>query len=198
MQRKGFAVGAGVLLALSCWVGAEALGQQGSSPSPQTKESEIGGQKVKLVKTGQAVRKKLIFSVYSVASYIQEGVKVRTAQELIDVDCPKELHLTMLRTVSGTDMADSLVSILRQNHPSPAFDAEAKALADKIRSGAANNGDHILITHIPKVGLHFKRVGGEEILIRNVAFSKAMWENYFGKHNVSEDVKSGLLSSLER
>jgi len=198
MQRKGIAVGAGVLLALSCWGAAEALGQKGSGSFPQSKESEIGGQKVKLVKTGQAVRKKLIISVYSVAGYIQEGVKVRTAQDLIDVDCPKVLHLTMLRTVSGADMAESLVSILRQNHPAPAFDAEAKALADKIRSGSAQNGDHILITHIPKVGLHFKRVGGEEILIRNVAFSKAMWENYFGKHNVGEDVKSGLLSALER
>jgi hypothetical protein len=48
------------------------------------------------------------------------------------------------------------------------------------------------------VGLHFKRVGGEETLIRDVAFSKALWENYFGKHNVSEEVKSGLLSLLEK
>jgi hypothetical protein len=198
MRCKGFAVGVGLFLALSCWSGAEAFAQNGSAAFPPTREIEIGGQKVRLVKTGQAVRKKLVFSVYSVASYVQEDVTVRNAQELIDVDCPKVLHLIMLRTVSGADMADSLLSILRQNHPAPAFAGEARALADKMRSSTAQNGDHILITHIPKVGLHFKHVGGEEILIRNAAFSRAMWECYFGKHNVGEDVKRGLLSSLEK
>jgi hypothetical protein len=198
MCHKSLTLGVGVLLALLCWRGTEALGQNGPDAFPETKESEIGGQKVRLVKTGQAVRKKLLFSVYSVAGYVQEGVKVRSAQDIIEVDCPKVLHLTMLRSVSGTDMAESLLTVLRQNHPAPAFTAEAKALTDKMRSGTAQNGDHILIAHVPKVGLHFKRVGGEEILIQNVAFSKAMWESYFGKHNVSEDVKSGLLSSLKK
>jgi hypothetical protein len=196
MRRYRFAMGAGLVLVLSCWNGLEALGQSGSDAYPQVKESEIGGQKVKLVKTGQAVRKKLIFSVYSIASYVQEGVKVRTGQDLIDADCPKVLHLTMLRNVSGSDMSESLMSILRQNHPAPEFNAEAKSIADLMRSSTAQTGNHILITHVPQVGMHFKRIGGEELLIRNVAFSKAMWENYFGKHNVGEDVKSGLLSSL--
>ena len=198
MGRLGFTFALGACLAISFSSESAALGQKSADPYPQTKESEIGGQKVKLVKTGQAVRKKLIFSVYSVACYVQEGVKVQSAKDIVDADCPKVLHLVMLRSVTGKEMGQSLLGILRQNHPSPAFDAEAKSLAEKMYAGQAELGEHLLITHIPKVGLHFQRVGGEEILIRNVAFSKALWENYFGKHNVGEDVKTGLMSLIQK
>ena len=136
--------------------------------------------------------------VYSVACYVQEGTKIRNAKEMVDADCAKVLHLIMLRPVTGKSMAESLFTLLRENHPAPAFASEAKALREKMISGDADLGDHFLITHVPKVGLHFQRVGGEEVLIRDVAFSKALWENYFGKHNVGEDVKNGLLSLLAK
>ena len=182
-----------VLAVLSCGQ-ATTCAQKGTDPYPHRKESDIGGQKVKLIKTGQAIRKKTIFNVYSIACYVPEGEKLRTAKEMIDADCPKVLHLVMLRQVSGKSMSESLVSTFRANHPAPAFDKEIQALREKMILGDANLGDHFLITHIPKVGLRFQQVGGEDIVIRDVAFSKAMWENYFGKHNVGEEVKNGLLS----
>ena len=171
---------------------------QNKSDFPNSKQIRIGSQNVKMVKTGQAVRKKLIFSVYAVANYVQDNVNVRTAEDVINTDCPKVLHLVMFRTVSGENMANSLIAILRKNHPAPAFANETKALAALIRSGSAEKGDHILLTHIPQVGLHFKHVGGREILIRNVVCSRAIWEIYFGRNNVSEDVKKGLLSQVQK
>jgi hypothetical protein len=191
MRSTSYAIVAGAILML-CWAGAEALGQE----FLQAKQADIGGKRVNLVMTGQAVRKKAFFSVYAIAGYVEQGAKVRTAQELVDADCPKMLHLVMLRTVSGADMADALLAILRQNHPAPAFAQESRMVADLMRSGAAQSGDHILVTHIPQVGMQFERVGGEKVLIRNIAFSKAMWENYLGRYNVSEDVKRGLTSGL--
>ena len=198
MLRNGLVSCAGVVLVILCCSQAVAQPQKGTEPYPHKKESEIGGQKVTLVKTGQAIRKKTIFNVYSVACYVQEGTKIRTAKEMVDADCSKVLHLIMLRTVTGKSMSESLVTILRQNHPAPAFAREVQALREKMITADANLGDHFLITHVPKVGLHFKHVGGEDIVIRDVAFSRAMWENYFGKHNVGEEVKTGLLSLLAK
>jgi hypothetical protein len=31
-----------------------------------------------------------------------------------------------------------------------------------------------------------------------VEFSQAVWENFFGKHNVGEDIKQALLSRLPK
>jgi hypothetical protein len=187
-----------IVLALLYLCDVNAHAQKGADPHPHRKESDIGGQKVKLVKTGQAIRKKAIFNVYSVACYVEEGAKIRTAKEMVDADCPKMLHLVMLRAVTGKSMSESLVSILRQNHPAPAFAKELQALREKMITADANLGDHVLIIHVPKVGLKFQRVGDDEVVIRDVAFSKALWENYFGKHNLGDEVKNGLLSLVAK
>src|SRR6478736_899645 len=132
MRPVRLMLGTCALLAFGCLGAASAQEQKGAEAFPKTIEREIGGKKVKLVKTGQAVRKKLIFSVYSVACYVQEDAKIRTAKEMISADCPKVLHLIMLRDVTGKSMSESLLSILRQNHPAPAFAAEAKSLKEKL------------------------------------------------------------------
>jgi len=40
-----------------------------------------------------------------------------------------------------------------------------------------------------------RREGKEEVLIRNVEFSRAVWNNYFGENNCSEVVKRALVSN---
>ena len=159
-------------------------------------EKKIGEQTVRLQLTGSAVRTKSIFKVYTIDSYVEAGVKVRTAEELMDADAPKLLHLVMLRNVSGPEMSDAFVSLLRANHPEPAFEDEVKSVATLLRNRNVHKGDEIWFSHIPKVGIQCHL--GEDMthLVRNVAFSKAVWGNYFGKHNVGEHVKKGLLSRL--
>src|SRR5207249_3415452 len=122
--------------------------------------------------------------------------KVRTAEELAASDAAKRLHLVFLRSVGGREMAQTFRAVLRQNYPEPAFADEVKQLSDLFERTSAQRGDQVLITHIPKVGLHCRRVDREELLIKNVDFSRAVWENYFGKRNGSEAVKQGLLSEL--
>ncbi len=161
-------------------------------------ESQIGGRPVKLVLTGSAVRTKSIFKVYSVDSYVEQGCGIRTAQDMISSDRPKQLHLVMLRAVAGADMADAFVAHLRANHPEPEFAAEVKKVADLLRSRTSEKGDEIWFSHVPNVGFEFRAPGGMTGTVANVAFSKAVWENYFGKHNVGEHVKAGLLSRLPK
>ncbi len=162
----------------------------------ETIENKIGDRQVKLMLTGSAVRSKGIFKVYTVGSYIEQGVRIRTARELVVADRPKQMHLCMLRNVAGPDMADAFVAVFRSNHPEPAFNEEVKTVAKILSGQTAHKGDDIWFTHIPKIGFQCQSSAGIAHLVRNVEFSKAVWENYFGQNNVGESVKLGLLSRL--
>jgi hypothetical protein len=162
---------------------------------PETIASKVGKEDVKLARTGAAVRHRGRFRVYAIASYLKQGVKVRSAEELIAADAPKQLHLVMLRFVPARAMADAFQSALRQNHPQPAFAEELKTVTDLFQKASLDKGQHVRLTHIPKVGLRCERDGGQ-VLIRNVEFSRAIWEIYLGKTNVEEGVKRGLISDL--
>jgi hypothetical protein len=168
---------------------------QGDSP-PDTIESKIGERKVQMVLTGSAVRTRSIFKVYEIKCYIEKGHGIRTAADMIRADAPKQLHLVMLRGIPGPEMADAFSNMLRLNHPAPAFAEEVKTVADILRSRTAKKGDEIWFTHVPRVGFEWRVPGGMVHLIRNVDFSRAVWENYFGKHNAGEHVKQGLLARL--
>jgi hypothetical protein len=161
-------------------------------------DCNIGGRQVKMMLTGSAIRTKSIFKIYAIDSYVEQGLKIRTAHDMIAVDGPKQLHLLMLRSVAGPDMAEAFTSMLRSNHPAPAFDEEVNTVAGILRAQTANKGDEIWFTHIPKVGFQCRASGGMSHLVPNVEFSKAVWENYFGKHNVGDNVKRGLLSRLAK
>jgi len=190
MSRKALGVS---LLAVGVLTIAEAVHAGGTII-----ESKIGDKRVKMVLTGSAVRIKRIVKVYNIESYMAEGLKIRTGEELAAADQPKQLHLTFLRTVGGAEMADAFVSLLRANHPEPAFAEEVEALAQLLRKHTVRKGDHVWLTHVPEVGLHCQVVGGTEHLIKGVEFSKAVWGNYFGKYNAGENVKRGLVALLPR
>jgi hypothetical protein len=177
---------------------APAQGGGGGALFPAMMEATIGEEKVTLVRTGTALRKKGIFKVYSVASYIEDGAKVTTAKELIDSDHPKRMHLHFLRGVSGSEMASAFRTIFRANHPEPKFKEEFTAMMDMFQKSSVSRGDNVYLIHVPKVGLVCKRPGRADVMFKNVEFSKAVWENYLGRFNPGEEVKQGLISELPR
>jgi hypothetical protein len=194
-RSKVLAVG----LVLACAAGAvaaELVGVHGSSTQfTTTMDWTVNDKSVKMVLTGTALRQKFFVNVYAVAGYVEEGAGVKTAEELAAADCPKQLHLVMERTVAGPDMAEAFRSGIRQNYPAPAFADEITTLVDKLQSWTAVRGDHIYLTHLPGVGLQIK-AGREEFVIRNPAFTRAVWDVYFGKNNIGEGIKKGLTSRL--
>jgi hypothetical protein len=172
-----------------------------SVPGSSTKywsevEASIGGRAVKMTLTGVALRTKLIVNVYAVGSYVQQGVKVASAEELAAVDCAKRLHLYMERTVDGKDLAEAFRAAIRLNHAEPAFNDELTTLVQYLRNTSAQKGEHIFLTHVPGVGLHCSLAGKADFLIKNVAFARAVWEIYLGKKNLGENIKKGLVSRL--
>jgi hypothetical protein len=159
-------------------------------------DAAIGGKAVKLGLTGVALRTKLLVNVYAIASYVEKGAPVSSPEALAQADCPKRLHLAMERSVDGKDMAEAFRAALRLNHPEPAFAEEMNQLLQFMRSCAMRKGEHAFLTHVPGIGLQINVAGKADFLIKNVAFSQAVWEMYLGKKNVGEAIKRGLTSRL--
>jgi hypothetical protein len=176
---------------------AELVGVPGSGTRyPAEFETSVGGKPVKLTLTGTAVRTKLIVNVYALASYVQPGTGIKSGEALADADVAKRLHLIMERTVDGKDMGEALRVAIRASHPEPEFNEEMTSLVQYMRSSTARKGDHIYLTHVPGIGLQINVAGKADFLIKNVAFSKAVWEIYLGKKNIGDAIKKGLTSRL--
>jgi hypothetical protein len=188
-----------VVLAIGASVmAADLVGVPGSGTKYLSEvDATVGGKSVKLTLTGTAMRTKYILNVYAIGSYVQQGAKVKTAEELASVDCPKRLHLVMERTVDGKDMAEALRVAIRANYAEPAFNDEVTTLVQFMRSSVARKGDHITLTHVPGIGLNCSIAGKAEFMIKNEKFSRAVWDIYLGKNNVGENIKKGLVSRIE-
>ncbi len=197
MFSRGVMVLAVAALAAGGVPAAELVGVHGTSTRfTSTMEATVGDKPVRLLLTGAAVRQKVFVNVYAVASYVQEGVAVRTPERLAEVDCVKRLHLVMERAVDGKDMAAAFQAAIRANYPESAFAAEVEQLTRMMQGDAAKKGDHIFLTHQPGVGLHCNMPGRADFTIRNPAFSRAVWDIYLGKNNLGEGIKKGLVSRV--
>jgi hypothetical protein len=163
---------------------------------PAHMESSATGKAVKLRLTGTAMRSKLILNVYSIGCYVDESATVRSAEELVSADCLKRLHLVMERTVDGNSLAEAFRSAVRMNHAAPAFNTEVDALVGYMKTTSVRKGEHIVLTHVPGVGLHIAVAGKADFLIRNVKFAQAVWEIYLGKNNLGAHIKKGLPARL--
>src|SRR5687768_7094027 len=163
-----------------------------------TIQSKIGERTVRMALTGTAVRTKRIFKVYNINSYLEEACPIRTPEELANADVAKQLNLIMLRNVEGPEMADAFLTAIRANYAAPAFDAELAKLTGLMRARAPRKGDAIWLTHVPGKGFQYQVVGEESHLIPSVDFSKAVWNIYFGKNNLGENIKRGLTARLSQ
>ncbi|MGE3804229.1 MAG: chalcone isomerase family protein [Gemmataceae bacterium] len=187
-----------ILVGSSSLLAAELVAVPGSNVQyPTPIESTVGTKQVKMVLTGTALRKKFFFSIYAIGSYVQEGVQVISADEMATKDVAKQLHLVMERDVTGQQMADAFVEAIRLNHPEPEFQEEIKVLKQYLESFDVRKGEHVWLTHVPGVGLDINIVGKQGIQIQNVKFSVAIWEIYFGKRNLGDSIKNGLVSRLK-
>lgn len=181
----------------SAALAAELVGVDGSDTQYATPiAAKVSGKDVNLRLTGTALRKRFLFSVYTLGSYVHEGVAVHSAEEVVAADCPKRLHLVMQRDVNGPDMAEAFRAAVRLNYPEPAFNDELAQLAAFMQPLTAQKGDHVWLTHVPGVGLHVQVVGKTEIVIRGVPFARAVWEIYLGPNNLGQEIKKGLTSRL--
>jgi hypothetical protein len=159
-------------------------------------ESKINDKPVKLVLTGAAVRKKVVFKVYTIGSYVEAGAKVTSAEGLASADCPKQLHLVMERDVDGKEMAEAFVKAIRASRGNDAFPDEINSLTDMMKKLEVKKGDHIWLTNVPKKGLACDVAGKQSFTIENADFAQAVWEIYLGKNCIDDDIRKALVSRL--
>src|SRR5262245_33261935 len=95
---------------------------------PAAIETTVAGKNVKMVLTGTAMRKRFLVNVYALASYVQDGSKVASADDLASLTNLKRLELVMERDVGGKDMAEAFETAIRANYPLPMFADEMKML----------------------------------------------------------------------
>jgi Chalcone isomerase-like len=150
--------------------------------------SNVAGKQVTLVLTGTALRKKYFVNVYTIGSYVQEGIAVRTPEELSAINCAKSLHLVM--------EAEAFRVAIHQNYAVSQFADEINTLVQCISAQDVHKGDQVWLTHIPGVGLYVNLVGKTDVLIKNLQFSQAVWDIYLGKNNLGDAIKKGLVSRL--
>lgn len=158
--------------------------------------SRIGDKPVRLVLTGTALRTKYRFRVYTIGSYVQEGIKVVDADGLVRVDAIKQLHLIFERDVDGATMAKSFRESIGMSHPAPAFAAELTRLERYFVAHPVKQGDHIRLTNIPGTGLVVQMNAQRGMVIPGAEFARAAWETYLGRKNLGVAIKSGLTSRL--
>lgn len=184
------------LLALSgLAVGADENVTADGIPFPTTLEKKVGGTPTKLKLTGAGVYEKQTLKYCAVASYVQDGVTVKDAGQLVVEDCPKVLHLVMLRNVNGRDLHEAITDGIGRTDPSAAVKKEMKRFANRFRTKNTRKGDHIWMINVPGVGLRCN-FAGDAFTIKNVEFARAVWSNYFGTKNIGEQLKKDLASRL--
>ncbi|MGL4465556.1 MAG: chalcone isomerase family protein [Planctomycetia bacterium] len=163
---------------------------------PVAVEQSIDGKLVPMTLTGTAVRKKAIFNVYSIGSYLAKGSTVKSADELPAADVPKMLHIVLAREVTGKDIAVGLQGSIAANYPNGEFKDELNALLTYLGDKTIRKGDSVRMSNVPGVGLECIVGDGAPLLIESPKFSTAFWEIYFGRQNLGAAVKDGLSSRL--
>lgn len=192
------------LLAVLTWVPhASAQSQLKVKGSKKTFPSAIKQKhekkQIPLRCTGVALREKVWFNVYVIASYVQEDATPKDAAALAKADVWKVLHLQLERNVDGDDMSEAFVEAIRSNYPKESqFKAEIARMNAFFADKECKENQSIRFVWQPKVGVSVLLPGCKPLLFKSTGFAQAIWEIYLGKKNVGKDIKAGLIKRLKK
>jgi hypothetical protein len=178
---------------------AEPVAVKGSATKYPTAVSATVGQKTyRLNLTGVGLRTKLGFGVYAIGSYLEDGARVRTAEELMKTDAVRALHLVMERDVQPREFVDAFKTAIGKNHPADKFQDEFAELMKAVGDRPLKKGDQIVLVAAPATGVRIQIVGKVDVSFKNAAFTEALWEVYLGAKPLDEKLKKGLVEMLAR
>lgn len=196
MQQFVFAALFGAAL-VSPALAAEGLPVPGSNVKfPAVVTVQHGQQTVTLKATGTALRTRAIFSVYAIASYLQDGNTAKTADDVARAEAVKMMYIVMERTVSGKDFIDAVKTAVGKSHPADKFAAEFTQLNEVLGDKSAAKGDHVSLTYLPGTGLRVQIIGKADLTVKGAEFGRAVWEVYLGAKPIDDGMKAGLVSQL--
>lgn len=163
---------------------------------PPSVEVPVKDRNVKLGLTGVGLRTRVGLRVYAVASYVQDGTPVRTAEDVVKADAVRMLHLVMERTVEPADFIGAIKDAMAKSYPADKFAAEFKQLTEAVGDTAAKKGDHVTLLSVPGAGVRVRLADKVDVTVKGADFARALWEVYLGPKPVDEVLKKGLVGML--
>ncbi len=185
--RTGY-FSAGVFLLLasaSLLVGGEVAGVKMSD------SATVEGKTLRL--NGMGLRKKLIFKVYVAGLYLEHSSK--DASQILSSDQVKSIHLHMLRSISGSELSDTIGEAFWKNAGPSKSTLEARLQKLKGMFPSVVSGDLIVLTYVPGRGTLVSAKGQEKGIVEGKDFADALFSVWLGQDPVQPDLKKLLLGS---
>lgn len=161
-----------------------------------TVSATVKDKAVQLNLTGTGLRTKVGFGVYTVGSYVQDGTRVRSAEDVAKADAVRLLHLVMQRTVQPDDFIGAFRTAVGKSYPEGKFAAEFTQLVNAVGKNAAVKGDHVTLLNVPGEGVRIQVGQKVDVTVKSPAFAQALWEVYLGPKALDEGLKKGLVGQL--
>ena len=161
-------------------------------------DSEVGGHT--LVVTGVGLREKTFMkvNVYVIVSYVVEGAELAGDQgvALLNLDAPKMIRMDLVRGFSREKLVNAFKDVIEKNYDDMStFQVEMDEFFAYFKNDA-QEGDELIFTYLPNLGLRTVLNGEEQGLITNFEFVKALWTVWFGEKPANGGLKKDLLAKV--
>lgn len=147
------------------------------------------GKEYQLDATGVATRKKLIISVYSIASYIEGGIAGLTGDKfeaILNSDKAKQLTMKWVHDASKDKVSNGYQDSFKTVFSEADYSKLQKEINDYIQlfSKDVQKGDEHIIRWLPNGYVEVIINGQKAGSLVNKDFAKGLWSIWFGAHSV--------------
>jgi hypothetical protein len=140
---------------------------------------------------GMGLRTRIMFKVYVAGLFLE--TPSHDAAAVISADEAKRIELSILRKLSGSQVAEAIAEGFEKNSKAqlPALKARLDTLKGWIPD--VDKGDAIVLTYVPGKGTIVSARVSEKGVIEGKDFSDALLSVWLGPNPVQDDLKTKLL-----
>lgn len=194
MKTMSFGFFVTLLSCLSLTLNADITDKATGVTFPSSVTFDYSGKSYDLDVTGVATRKKLIIKVYSIAHYLQKGVKGDPLQEIMSDKNAKQFTIKWVYATTKDKIRgayeESLQKVFSQEQYSKLQPEIQKFL--QYFNQDSKKGDEYILRWIPGGHLEVVLNGNKAGAIDNADFVKGIWNIWLGQNSVVD--RSQLLS----
>ena len=173
------------LLVTASLLGGEVAGVKMSD------SATVEGKNLRL--NGMGLRKKVIFKVYVAGLYLENPSK--DASTVLSSEQVKSIHLRMLRSISGSELSDSIGEAFWRNAGPSKSTLNARLQKLKAMFPSVVPGDLIVLTYVPGKGTAVSAKDQQKGIVEGKDFSDALFSVWLGPDPVQPDLKKLLLGN---
>ena len=144
-----------------------------------------------LVLNGQGLRTKYAFKVYVAGLYLPQ--KSSDPAAILKPDVPKRIVMHFVRSVGKGDITEGFAESFENHSPDTA--KTLKPEIDRLFAAidSVKDGDELVFSYQPGVGISFAMGGNEKLTISNPAFAEMLFSVWLGPKPPNSGLKKGLL-----